>query len=85
MTRASRDTLHAVRGRMAFARRTPEEEATGVTFPRYEHIPTLYHDDVVIRDARPFMDELSLDREGFTLVRHKTAFAGERDLKVVNA
>ncbi|WP_283809981.1 CmcJ/NvfI family oxidoreductase [Bradyrhizobium forestalis] len=34
--------------------------------------------DVNIRDARPIVDELSLDREGFTLIQHKISCAKER-------
>ncbi|MCC8960055.1 hypothetical protein H8B02_43630 [Bradyrhizobium sp. Pear77] len=35
--------------------------------------------DVTIRNARPIVDELSLDREGFTLIQHKVSCANERD------
>jgi hypothetical protein len=38
---------------------------------------------VVIRNARPFQDELSLDRNGFTIVRHPTALRNVRDAEEV--
>ncbi len=34
---------------------------------------------VTVRDARPIAGDLSLDRQGFSLVRHDTAFAEFRD------
>lgn len=74
-----RSRLPSVQGQIAFARRSPDEKAPEVFFPRYENISMVSHDGVVIRDARPIVNELSLDREGFTLVQHKTACAGERD------
>jgi hypothetical protein len=37
-----------------------------------------------IEDARDDLT-ISLDQQGFTLVRHETAFAGERDLEVLRA
>ncbi|MCK1396785.1 hypothetical protein IVB45_05745 [Bradyrhizobium sp. 4] len=38
--------------------------------------------DVTIRDARPIVSELSLDRQGFTLIQHKISHAndGDRDI-----
>ncbi|MDE5458837.1 hypothetical protein GWE18_40140 [Bradyrhizobium sp. CSA112] len=39
--------------------------------------------DVPIRNARPIMDELSLDKEGFILTHHKTACADVRDLELM--
>ncbi|OAF14074.1 hypothetical protein AYJ54_43060 [Bradyrhizobium centrolobii] len=39
--------------------------------------------DVTIRNARPIVHELSLDREGFTLIQHKISCANERDPEIV--
>ncbi|MCC8957518.1 hypothetical protein H8B02_29970 [Bradyrhizobium sp. Pear77] len=39
--------------------------------------------DVNIRNARPLVSELSLDREGFVLAQHKTACTNERDPAIV--
>ncbi|QQO37563.1 hypothetical protein JJC00_07760 [Bradyrhizobium diazoefficiens] len=41
--------------------------------------------DVTIRNARPIVGELSLDREGFTLVQHKAACLNEADSEVLCA
>ncbi len=39
--------------------------------------------DVRLFDARPIIDDLSLDREGFTLARHKSGLTEGSDLKAV--
>ncbi|WAX80360.1 CmcJ/NvfI family oxidoreductase [Streptomyces sp. KMM 9044] len=39
---------------------------------------------VEIHDARPFQDELSLDREGFQLVRHTSSVVHSTDLAVLD-
>src|SRR5207237_88619 len=39
--------------------------------------------EVTVRDARPIQGELSLDREGFVLARHKTTCAGIRNPDVL--
>src|SRR2546423_15689198 len=58
-----------VRGTIGFARRTADEQGTpGETPPGFDH-PIIRH-EVDVRDARPFADKLSLDREGFRLVKH---------------
>lgn len=38
--------------------------------------------DLRLHDARPIIDSLSLDREGFTLVRQESGLTGESDLDV---
>ncbi|MFK4380871.1 CmcJ/NvfI family oxidoreductase [Bradyrhizobium sp. USDA 223] len=76
-----REGLECVQGEMAFARRSPEEKAPEVFFPRYENIAMVSH-EVTIRNARPIANDLSLDREGFALVQHKTSCAKERDAEV---
>ncbi|RXG91910.1 hypothetical protein EAV90_27710 [Bradyrhizobium vignae] len=39
--------------------------------------------DVTIRNARPILNELSLDREGFTLIQHKISSATEGDPEIM--
>jgi hypothetical protein len=79
MTRVNRDKLETVHGQIAFARRTPEEKAPEVVVPNYG-VPMGYVSyDVEIRNARPIVDELSLDREGFTLIQRKASWANESD------
>src|SRR5262249_8306749 len=71
-----------VKGEIAFAGRSSDEEAPAVVVPNYENHPMVLH-DVIIRNARPIAHELSLDREGFTLVKHKTSCANERRAEVM--
>lgn len=77
-----RDHLECAQGLIAFKRRALDEKAPAVVVPNYENIPMVSY-DVTIRDARPIVDELSLDREGFILIQHKTAYADERDPEVM--
>ncbi|MCC8951511.1 hypothetical protein H8A97_42435 [Bradyrhizobium sp. Arg62] len=77
-TRVCRDQLEFVRGHMSFARRTSDEEAPAAVTPDGYDIPFVDH-EVTIRDARPIVDELSLEREGFALIQHKMPCASERD------
>ncbi|MCP3380275.1 hypothetical protein NLM31_07720 [Bradyrhizobium sp. CCGUVB4N] len=78
----NRDRLDCVQGQIAFARRAPDEKAPAVVVPNYEAYPMVTH-DVTIRNARPIVGELSLDREGFALVEHKTFCADVRDPEVM--
>lgn len=78
----NRDQLECVQGQIAFARRTSDERAPAVVVPNYEHVPIVSY-DVTIRDARPIVDELSLDREGFVLIQHKTSCANVRDPEIM--
>lgn len=89
---AHRDYLERVQGRINFARRTSDERAPEVSlsnpFPNalLGHIPDpppLLSYDVTIRNARPIVNELSLDREGFTLIQHKISCANERHPEVM--
>ncbi|WP_229178343.1 CmcJ/NvfI family oxidoreductase [Bradyrhizobium ivorense] len=84
--RADRDRLDIVKGEIAFTRRSPEERAREVpeaVLARYDAgLPQVLY-DVDIRDARPIVNELSLDREGFILVPHKTSCADVRDPDVM--
>ncbi|MCP3419599.1 hypothetical protein NLM16_36390 [Bradyrhizobium brasilense] len=75
-----RDGLESVTGQISFARRVPEERPAAVA-PTGYNISFVDH-DVTIRDARPIVDDLSLDREGFALIQHKIACANERDPEV---
>lgn len=77
----NRDQLECVRGLLGFARSSPEEKG-------HKELVSLKGLDVIgqevtIRNARPIVDELSLDLEGFVLVKHKTACANERNPLIV--
>ncbi|WP_456865281.1 CmcJ/NvfI family oxidoreductase [Bradyrhizobium sp. USDA 4503] len=78
-----RNRLDLVKGEIAFARRSPGERAPEVAAPLYDAGAPQVLYDVDIRDARPIVDELSLDREGFILVPHKTSCADVRDPEVM--
>lgn len=76
--RVNRDQLERVKGHIAFVRRSPDENAPDVfAGPDLDEPMVSY--DVDIRNARPIINELSLDREGFTLVQRKTSWANEFD------
>jgi hypothetical protein len=77
--RADRDQLECVQGRIAFARRSADEQAPeAVSAGGYEDVPMVFY-DVPIRNARSIVDELSLEREGFILVPHRIDCADEPD------
>lgn len=46
-------------------------------------LPPMVRHNVTIRNARPITHELSLDREGFTLIQHKVSCVSERDPNVL--
>lgn len=75
---ANRDQLECVQGQIGFARRSPEEAAPEF---RNDAISSVGH-NVTIRNARQIVNELSLDREGFILVRQQTSCANECDPEV---
>lgn len=91
---AKRDDLECVHAQINFARRTSEENAPEVTLSKllpkmlighvHEAPPAVSY-DITIRNARPIVNELSLDREGFTLTQHKIACANERDQEIMHA
>lgn len=81
--RVDRDKLECVRGQMGFARRSPAETAPEIVVPNYANDMRFLSYEVTIRNARPIVEELSLDREGFTLVHHKTPCADVRDPAVM--
>lgn len=68
---------------MGFTKR-PEEPPSSrdYTDPGYEGI-TLTTVPFQVSDARAIQNELSLDEQGFMLVKHKTAYAHERDPEVL--
>lgn len=89
----NRDRLECVQGQIVFARRRSGEQAPEVVMTGFDAVscpdaqpvnhcvlPPMVSYDVTIRNARPIVDELSLDREGFTLIQHKISCANERDL-----
>ncbi|WP_082653929.1 CmcJ/NvfI family oxidoreductase [Bradyrhizobium pachyrhizi] len=77
-TRANRDQLECVQGQINFARRAPDEKAQATTpTPGYDFPKVIY--DVTIHNARPIVNELSLDQEGFTLIQHKMPCVNESD------
>lgn len=89
---ANRDHLESVQGRINFARRTSDEQAPEVSlsesFPNalssyISDPPPMLSYDITIRNARPIVNELSLDREGFTLIQYKLSCANECDLETV--
>ncbi len=78
----NRDQLECAQGEIVFCRRAPDEKAPEVVVPTFEDHPMVSY-DVSIRNARSIVDELSLDKEGFTLIRHKTSCADVRDPEVM--
>jgi hypothetical protein len=82
MTQVNRDQLETVQGVIAFGRRSPDEAAPAVEVPTYDQVPMVSY-DIPIRDARPIAHELSLDREGFELIRQKSSCEGLHDPEVV--
>ncbi|WP_247483753.1 CmcJ/NvfI family oxidoreductase [Bradyrhizobium sp. 15] len=77
-----RDQLQCVQGRIGFARRTPNEDAPAADTPDGFELPMVSY-DVTIRNARPVVNDLSLDREGFTVVKHKSSSLNERDPEIM--
>ncbi|MGY4362901.1 hypothetical protein ACVWZR_002083 [Bradyrhizobium sp. i1.3.1] len=75
---ANRDQLECLQGQMSFARRSPDERApAGVATPGYDFPKVVY--DVTVRNMRPIVDELSFEREGFTVVKRRMSCVNERD------
>ncbi|WOH80391.1 CmcJ/NvfI family oxidoreductase [Bradyrhizobium sp. BEA-2-5] len=75
--RVERYQLESVEGRIAFARRSHGEKASEVLVASSD-VPMVSY-DVTIRNAHPIVDELSLDKEGFTFIQRKLSCAKERD------
>ncbi|WP_049815013.1 CmcJ/NvfI family oxidoreductase [Bradyrhizobium sp. WSM2793] len=78
--RVNREQLECVQGQIGFVRRTSDEKAPMIALNNND-LPMVSY-DVVIRDGRPIVDELSLDMEGFTLVQHKIPCANEGDPEI---
>ncbi|WP_369726253.1 CmcJ/NvfI family oxidoreductase [Bradyrhizobium sp. LLZ17] len=91
-TEATRDCLEYVKGQINFARRTSDEPAPEADLLRrlpdmlFGHIheqPPLLSYDITIRNARPIVNQLSLEREGFTLVQRELRCLTERDPEIL--
>lgn len=80
--RVNRDQLESVQGQINFARRTLDEKAPERAPPPGLDCPMVNY-DVTIRNARPIVDELSLDTEGFILIQHKVSCVNERDPEIL--
>ncbi|MHB0773015.1 CmcJ/NvfI family oxidoreductase [Bradyrhizobium sp. 1.29L] len=78
MKTVDRDALDCVRGVTGFARRAVDEVGLGSMTTAAHNVPMVNH-EIVIRDARPIEEELSLDREGFVLVKHEARSLSEVD------
>ncbi|MDI3567435.1 CmcJ/NvfI family oxidoreductase [Bradyrhizobium sp. Arg816] len=76
--RVDRDRLAGVPAQLVFARRSSDEAAPAAIAPKAYSIPVVSY-DVTIRNARPIVDELSLDKEGFALIKHKISCTDVRD------
>lgn len=74
--------LESVRGRINFARRAPDENASAAATPIGFDLPMVSY-EVTVRNARLLVNELSLDREGFKLVEHKASSVNEPDLEIM--
>ncbi|MES5487201.1 CmcJ/NvfI family oxidoreductase [Bradyrhizobium sp. INPA03-11B] len=88
----NRDHLECVQGQINFARRSSDENAPEVDLSRLlpnmmlgqvHDLPPMLSYDVTVRNARPIVNELSLDREGFTLIQHKISRPNERDPETI--
>jgi hypothetical protein len=66
---SSRDGLPYVMGQMKFADKLNSMESSPY--------------DCKVYDARPIADELSLDREGFRLIKHESTLAKQGDVDVL--
>lgn len=83
-TKVDREQLESVQGRISFARRSPDEKAPARVEPLpFEFDVSTVDYDVTIRNARPIVNELSLEKEGLILAKHKTSCANERDPDVM--
>src|SRR5438552_2279565 len=72
-----------VKGEIAFARRSADEGGRPGVPPRgYGELPVVNH-EVTIRNVRPIADKLSLDREGFLVIRHQVPCVQTGDLEQV--
>ncbi|MFQ3459003.1 CmcJ/NvfI family oxidoreductase [Bradyrhizobium sp. UFLA01-814] len=76
--RLDRDELESVTGQIVFARRSTDERPAAAPPIGYGDF-SFVDRDVTIRNARPIVDELSLDKEGFALIQRKLSCANERD------
>nr|WP_276575463.1 CmcJ/NvfI family oxidoreductase [Bradyrhizobium sp. Oc8] len=77
-----RDQLDSVKGEIGFVPRTSRE---GPTYEVSGYVNQIVSHEVSIRDARPIVDKLSLDREGFILVNHAISSLNESDPRVMTS
>lgn len=82
VAKVDRNHLEGVQAQIAFVQRSSDEQPTFAGPPSYG-APALVSHDVTIRNARPIVDELSLDREGFGLIKQKMSCANERDPEIM--
>jgi hypothetical protein len=89
LARAATEVLPWVKAELNYLAPTPQRPRT-YTYTPPEGVPqtTVVNEPhtVTISDARPILAELSLDREGFSLVRHRSAvgdFYDEEEVKRV--
>ena len=71
-----REQLDRVRSKIGFVPKAETEEAT---YHVARCVAPIVGHEVEIRDARPIVDELSLNREGFILVNHDMPALSETD------
>lgn len=81
--KVDRNRLESVTGEFGFARRTSKEKGRPIEGTPYD-TPIVSH-SVIIRNARPIINELSLDREGFKLIEHKMPCADEHNRDAIRA
>lgn len=67
------DQAAVVKGQLSFVQRSSEEQPS-FEGPAGFGAPPVVDREVTIRTARPIVDSLSLDREGFTLIKHETPY-----------
>ncbi|WMY11044.1 CmcJ/NvfI family oxidoreductase [Paraburkholderia phenoliruptrix] len=79
MDSPSRSNLDHITGRVIFARQE-NDDTPEVPLPNQ---PVGAGHDIKVFDARPLIGELSLDREGFSLVEHETSVADIRDPEIL--
>lgn len=76
--RAASEQFGGVRVKLEFVQREPGEGPTYPSAERFGSLPLVDH-EVDILNARPILRTLSLDREGFTLIDHRSEHLNDRD------
>lgn len=75
-TRGNTDSLDCVKAQLSFIPRTTDEGPTFAASQNLGGVGMVKH-EVKIYNARPVASSLSLDRQGFALIKHKSAYANE--------